>query len=91
MQKAAQATQADLKNYAIFCFDTIIAAANNQQVPKYPSEWKDDAYPIFVTWTFTKDDDLRGCIGTFAPNPLSKILGKYAMISAFQDSRFPPV
>ena len=44
-----------------------------------------------MTWTKGKDDDLRGCIGTFAAQRLSKILGKYALISALQDDRFEPV
>ena len=45
--------------------------------------------PIFVTWKIK--DDLRGCIGTFAPAQLSTILSKYALISALQDDRFEPV
>jgi AMME syndrome candidate gene 1 protein len=36
-------------------------------------------------------NELRGCIGTFAPSQLSLILGKYALISALQDDRFDPV
>ena len=44
-----------------------------------------------MTWTIGKDDDLRGCIGTFAGKRLSKILGKYALISALADDRFEPV
>jgi len=35
--------------------------------------------------------ELRGCIGTFSPESLTKILGKYALISALQDDRFEPV
>ncbi len=34
---------------------------------------------------------LRGCIGTFSKGNLKTNLGMYAMISAFQDSRFPPI
>jgi uncharacterized protein (TIGR00296 family) len=45
--------------------------------------------PIFVTWKIK--DNLRGCIGTFAPSKLSGILGKYALISALEDDRFDPV
>jgi len=45
--------------------------------------------PIFVTWKIK--DELRGCIGTFAPAQLSTILSKYALISALEDDRFDPV
>ena len=44
-----------------------------------------------MTWTKGKEDELRGCIGTFAPQKLSKILSRYALISALQDSRFDPI
>ncbi|OAA73328.1 ammecr1 family protein [Cordyceps fumosorosea ARSEF 2679] len=40
------------------------------------------------------DDDgvsLRGCIGTFESQPLAEGLPEYALISALQDTRFPPV
>ena len=47
--------------------------------------------PIFVTWTKGKNDDLRGCIGTFEPEDLSHILSKYAMLAAFEDDRFEPI
>lgn len=45
--------------------------------------------PIFVTWKIK--DDLRGCIGTFAPAKLSTILQRYALISALDDDRFDPI
>jgi len=31
---------------------------------------------------------LRGCIGTFKPDLLDELVGKYALISAFEDYRF---
>ena len=31
---------------------------------------------------------LRGCIGTFEPQPLREGLAEYALISAFRDTRF---
>ncbi|KAK3179641.1 hypothetical protein K4F52_008972 [Lecanicillium sp. MT-2017a] len=39
------------------------------------------------------DDDvsLRGCIGTFESQPLAEGIPEYAVISALQDTRFPPV
>lgn len=53
--------------------------------------------PLFVTWnTVSSDDDdddasLRGCIGTFEAQPLAEGLPDYAIISALQDTRFPPI
>ena len=48
--------------------------------------------PLFITWnTITrasKNPRLRGCIGTFEPHPLKEGLAEYALISAFQDTRF---
>ncbi|KAK3391429.1 AMMECR1 domain-containing protein [Sordaria brevicollis] len=62
--------------------------------------------PLFVTWNVVRrssdddddddddeDDDvhLRGCIGTFEAQPLSSGLPSYALTSALQDTRFPPI
>lgn len=61
--------------------------------------------PLFVTWNTledeTEDDNddeeeggevsLRGCIGTFEAQPLSDGLPQYALISALEDTRFPPI
>jgi uncharacterized protein (TIGR00296 family) len=48
-----------------------------------------DKFPLFVTWT--KSGSLRGCIGTFSPQPLIKGLQDYAITAAIRDSRFKPV
>ena len=51
---------------------------------------------LFVTW-YTRSSRpfagqrLRGCIGTFEPQPIREGLAKYSLISAFNDSRFPPI
>ena len=83
---------------AAHCFETLLhqleALAQGQikkPLPSYPAGQPDPEYPIFVTWTKGKNDDLRGCIGTFTGQKLSKILGKYALISALNDDRFDPV
>jgi uncharacterized protein (TIGR00296 family) len=52
------------------------------------------SYPLFVTWnTISRSNSksLRGCIGTFAPKPLEAGLHEYALTSAFDDERFPPI
>lgn len=54
-----------------------------------------DKFPMFVTWKKRETDDkgwrLRGCIGTFAAQPLLEGIKKYAQTSAFKDSRFKPI
>ncbi|EFX04682.1 ammecr1 family protein [Grosmannia clavigera kw1407] len=61
--------------------------------------------PLFVTWNTTEgfdgaadrpaDDEasheLRGCIGTFAAEPLVTGLATYALTAALKDHRFQPV
>ncbi|KAK4096755.1 hypothetical protein N658DRAFT_333670 [Parathielavia hyrcaniae] len=52
--------------------------------------------PLFVTWNTISPRhgghaSLRGCIGTFEPQPLEEGLSSYALISALQDTRFSPV
>ena len=75
---------------AAFCFETLFAKLQNLLPPKYPSSLPDAAYPLFVTWM--KQDDLRGCIGTFdSSQNLKSLLSKYALISAMEDDRFGPI
>ena len=38
-----------------------------------------------------KKGELRGCIGTFAPGLLSKVLPEYAITAGIKDPRFPPI
>lgn len=60
-----------------------------------PADALDDAAqtPLFVTWNIYKNGrhSLRGCIGTFEPQPLKTGLRDYASIAAFQDTRFSPI
>ncbi|CDW90028.1 UNKNOWN [Stylonychia lemnae] len=83
--------QLDLKILAAFCFNTLIAKLDKKELPNYPDGLEDPKYPIFVTWTKGPESDLRGCIGTFQGQRLSKILGQYSLISALQDDRFDPI
>ena len=81
-----------MKTWAAYCFQTLIEYLETKNVPDYPKGMPDPKYALFVTWTKGKDDDLRGCIGTFAQNQkLSQILSRYALISSLQDDRFEPV
>ena len=45
--------------------------------------------PLFVTWKIK--NRLRGCIGTFAPQPLVTGVKKFALTAALGDTRFRPV
>lgn len=75
-----------------FCFDWVKVYANKYKTKiKYPETIPDISTPLFVTWLKGPDKDLRGCIGTFAEQKLSKNLREYAIISAFQDTRFDPI
>ncbi|GAM83166.1 hypothetical protein ANO11243_011520 [Dothideomycetidae sp. 11243] len=54
----------------------------------------EESHPLFITWnTLSKSGhkSLRGCIGTFEPQPLSTALNDYALTSAFEDHRFNPI
>ncbi|KAK7433380.1 hypothetical protein QQZ08_000320 [Neonectria magnoliae] len=64
-------------------------ATSTSSLPLPPS-----SAPLFVTWNTMDDDDdpsLRGCIGTFESQPLAEGIPEYSLVSALQDSRFPPI
>ena len=46
---------------------------------------------LFVSWNTASNGMLRGCIGTFLPQPLETALKRYACEAAFNDKRFKPV
>jgi len=72
----------------------LVGALNGQvkkgEFPPLPIEIDRIDAPLFVTW-HKFEDDLRGCIGTFSSEPIDKNLPRYALISAFQDTRFDPI
>lgn len=78
------------KDHCAYCFDVLLAQLNKKQLPEFPSNLERVSCPLFVTWN-TEGDDLRGCIGTFSPKPISQLLQKYALTSAFKDDRFEPI
>jgi uncharacterized protein (TIGR00296 family) len=82
---------------AISSADVSTPATSTSSLPLASSR-----FPLFVTWnTYDVDDDdadlddeevsLRGCIGTFENQDLNSAVAEYALISAVQDSRFPPI
>ena len=75
-----------------FWFESILAKLHGKKLPSFPVDKVPDAeFPLFVTWLKGVDKDLRGCIGTFAEEKISKNIQRYALISAFEDSRFDPL
>ena len=83
-----------LIEFCYICFESIIAnleKSRNFQIYRYFSRRSNqrDQYPLFVTWK--KNNQLRGCIGTFQHNPIYMGLKKYSRSAAFEDSRFPPI
>ena len=50
--------------------------------------------PMFITWKDVVTEAspiLRGCIGTFQPQPLYEGLRRYTIKSALEDDRFSPI
>jgi len=87
MENTIQATKAHCK----YCFDVLLAKLTKQDPPAWPAQLSNISVPLFVTWTKTKNEELRGCIGTFSQMELQTILPQYALISALQDDRFKPI
>eukprot|EP00761_Pharyngomonas_kirbyi_P006870 gb/GECH01006879.1/.p1 GENE.gb/GECH01006879.1/~~gb/GECH01006879.1/.p1 ORF type:complete len:209 (+),score=25.72 gb/GECH01006879.1/:1-627(+) len=89
--------------HCLYCFDIIIAELQGQTPPSAPLprvEGEPEQCPLFVTWKTihrhkghhsSSTERLRGCIGTFAPQPLYHGLQQYAKQAAFKDSRFKPI
>ena len=76
-----------------YCFqvlENILSEKEINDIP-FPEQFKGKSYPLFVTWTTGKEKELRGCVGTFSKDILEKNLVRYTFISAFKDSRFPPI
>jgi len=79
------------KEMCAYCFDSIITHFDGKDVP--PPLFTNEAFPLFVTWKIKgkSGSRLRGCIGTFSPEPLHEGLKEYARTSAFKDKRFDPL
>lgn len=80
------------KEYALYAFDCL--ASSLLDTPAKIELKTGLVSPLFVTWN--KYDShgvkqLRGCIGTFSDIPLTRGIKEYALISAFEDTRFSPI
>lgn len=81
----------DLTPLCYYCFEMLDSFLSKKTEPAFPSEFKGISCPLFVTWKIGKEEDLRGCIGTFTSESLESNLPKYALISSLQDTRFTPI
>merc|ERR1712087_124703 len=84
--------------HCAYCFDMLLEELTNASsgfdwscLPLSKSKM-----PVFVTWykqsTKRKQDELRGCLGTFSQElPIGVGLRKYAIMSAVNDKRFEPM
>ena len=83
----------DYSQLCKYCFQVLEGALTEKDIRAipFPDDFKGKSYPLFVTWTTGKEKELRGCIGTFAKDLLEKNLMRYALISAFKDTRFDPI
>ncbi len=59
--------------------------------PKPKPERRIGLQPYGVFVTLKKQGHLRGCIGTFRSRDVEEMVIEAALLSAFQDPRFPPV
>ena len=89
MSSAVTAT----REHCFLCFETLVnhlTGKSDHTVRRLiESQHPSQSYPLFVTWT--KKGALRGCIGTFSPQPLIAGLESYAITSAMRDGRFKPM
>ena len=81
------------REHCFLCFEALVnhlEKKSNHKVRKLlEAQGNTEKFPMFVTWT--KKGQLRGCIGTFAPQPLLSGLESYAITSAMNDRRFKPM
>jgi uncharacterized protein (TIGR00296 family) len=79
------------KEYAYYAFDALVCSLlhTGPRIKINTSQ----ASPLFVTWNKKEHGvkQLRGCIGNFGDLNLVKGIKEYALISAFEDTRFKPI
>jgi len=81
------------ENMTVYCFDALIYHFDKKTL--YSPSFPNHSYPLFVTWKKQAKKDgeirLRGCIGTFSPQPIHNGLKEYSLTSALNDKRFSPM
>ncbi len=80
-----------------YCFDVLVKTLEGKAKYIIEPTFTNESFAIFVTWykkhnsSSIDNHRLRGCIGTFYPQPLHRNLKQYALTSALKDSRFEPM
>jgi AMMECR1 domain-containing protein len=77
------------REHCFLCFEVLSKHLTGSSLHPIQSQLESDGassgkYPLFVTWM--KGGKLRGCIGTFSPEPLISGLQEYALTSALRDN-----
>eukprot|EP00924_Labyrinthula_sp_SR-Ha-C_P011614 snap_masked-scaffold_17-processed-gene-3.12-mRNA-1 protein AED:0.39 eAED:0.39 QI:0/-1/0/1/-1/1/1/0/190 len=78
------------KEHCVYCFGVLDALLEKNSTPNPPFPSSTEC-AVFITFSRSPNDSLRGCIGTFSPDSLWKQLAKYTRYAAFNDSRFRPI
>eukprot|EP00842_Homolaphlyctis_polyrhiza_P005150 jgi/Hompol1/5636/HPOL_004583-RA len=73
-------------DHCAYCFDVLVGHLGGSNAESIQPGFSNDSFPLFVTWTVTKTQQLRGCIGNFTPMPVHK-----GLRDALRDNRFRPV
>ncbi|KAL0228590.1 hypothetical protein RCL1_004733 [Eukaryota sp. TZLM3-RCL] len=74
-----------LCHYAFDCLLNHLVPSKKVNTPDFP----DTEYPLFVT--LFKNNNLRGCIGTFKKLPLHTGIKEFVINASQNDTRFKPV
>ncbi|KAF7852151.1 hypothetical protein BT93_L0541 [Corymbia citriodora subsp. variegata] len=80
------------REMVVYCFDNLVAHYNSEEAP--PPAFDAGQHPLFVTWKKVvngSEPRLRGCIGTLEARCLINGFKDYALTSALNDRRFPPI
>lgn len=86
------------KGLCLYAFETLFGELNGttprslsnclkltkESLSDFPSQ-----APLFITWD--KNDNLRGCIGTFYPQSIESGVKRFALTAGLEDPRFPPI
>lgn len=80
------------RRHSLYCFGVLCAALGLCAMPS-DDGLTGECVRLFVSWHLVTDGArlLRGCIGTFEPQPLAQGLRTYTIQSAWHDKRFPPI
>ena len=85
-EQAKQLIDSARRSIKLFFSDKSIEAWESKE------EWLNEKQGVFVTLQTYPGRELRGCIGFPYPTlPLGKAIAEAAKLSAFEDTRFPPL